>query len=84
MRIQSVVLEYHCDITVLRLNIVHDFVTDLKCTTADLLKTCDHTKCCGLSTSRRSYEDDKLFVFDFKVEIFNCLEAVWISFINVR
>ena len=29
-------------------------------------------------------KDDKLFVFDFKVEIFNCLEAVWISFINVR
>ena len=33
---------------------------------------------------RITYEDDKLFVFDFKVEIFNCLEAVWISFINVR
>ena len=29
MRIQSVVLEYHCDITILRLYIVHNFVTDL-------------------------------------------------------
>ena len=29
MRIQSVVLEYHCDITVFRLYIVHNFVTNL-------------------------------------------------------
>ena len=29
MRIQSVVLEYHCDITIFRLYIVHNFVTNL-------------------------------------------------------
>ena len=42
------------------------------------------TKCCRFSTSGWSYEDDEFFVFDLQVEIFNCLEAVRISFINVR
>ena len=31
VRIQSVVLEYHCDITVFCLNIVHYFSVDLEC-----------------------------------------------------
>ena len=84
MRIQSVVLEYHCDFTVFRLYIIHNLVTDLQCTTADLLKTCDHTKCCRFTTSGRSYENDEFFIFDLQVEIFNSLEAVRISFINVR
>ena len=51
MWIQSVVLEYHCDITILWLYIVHYFSVDLKCTAGDILQTSDHTKCCRFTTS---------------------------------
>src|SRR5699024_8928394 len=51
MRIQSVVLEYHCDITVFRLYIVHYLAVDLQCTAGDVLESCNHTKCCRFTTS---------------------------------
>ena len=83
MRIQSVVLEYHCDITILRLYIVNYSVTDLQFTGRNIFQTCDHTKCGGLTTSGRSYEDDEFLVSDLKVEILNCFEAVRIHLANV-
>ena len=84
MRIQSVVLEDHRDIAVLRLYIVHELAVDLELAACDILKTCDHTKCCGLSASGRTYENDEFLVSDFKVEILNCLKSVRVCFINVR
>ena len=51
MRIQSIVLENHCNVTILRLDIVHDFVTDLQCTIGNFLKACNHTKCCGFTAA---------------------------------
>ena len=51
MWIQSVALEYHCDISILRLNVVYDSVTNLQCTGRNLLQTCDHTKCSRFSAS---------------------------------
>ena len=51
MRIQSVVLEYHRDISVLRLYVVHNSVADLQLTGRDVFQTCDHTKCGGLTTT---------------------------------
>ena len=83
MRIQSVVLEYHCDISVFRLYIVYNSVTDLKGTTGDLLKTCDHTKGGRFTTSGRSYKDDKLFIFNFQVKVFYCFKTIRVSFVDV-
>ena len=51
MRIQSVVLEYHRDISVLRLYIVNHSVTDLQFTGRDIFQTSDHTKGSGLTTT---------------------------------
>ena len=51
MRIQSVVLENHRDISVLRLYIVHSLAIDEKITGRDILKACDHTKCRRLTTT---------------------------------
>ncbi len=76
MRIQSVVLEYHCDISVLRLYIVNNSVTDLQLTGGDVLQTSDHTKSGRLTAARRAYENDELLICDFKIEIFYCLESV--------
>ncbi len=83
MRIQSVVLEDHGDITVLGINVVHDFAVDLKCAGRDLLKAGDHTKGRGFSASGRSDEDDEFLVGDLKVEILDCLETVGILFADV-
>ena len=83
MWIQSVVLEYHRNISVLRLYIVNHLVTDPKLTGTDILKTCDHTKCCWLTTSWRSNEDDELFIFNIQVEVLYSVEAIWINFINI-
>src|SRR5699024_2286193 len=44
MRIQSVALEYHSDITIFGSNVVHQFAADVKLTVGDLFQTSDHTK----------------------------------------
>ena len=82
MRIQSVTLEYHRDISVLRLNIVHQLTVDVKFALADFFKTCDHTERCRFTASRWTYEDDELFVFDLEVEVLNCVKAVRIDFVK--
>ena len=79
MRIQSVVLEYHCDISILWLYVVHDLIVNLELTRRNFLQTCDHTKSSRLTTTRRSYEDYKFLIFYFKVEILYSLKSVWIS-----
>ena len=83
MRIKSVVLENHCDIPVLWLYIIDYAVTDTQLTGADILKTCDHTKCDGLTASGRTNEDDELLVRDLKVEILNSFESVRINLADI-
>ena len=83
MRIQSVVLEYHRDISVLWLHVVYNLVADLQFARGDLLQTCDHTKRCGFSASGRAYKDDEFFVFDLEVKILNCFKAVRINLADV-
>ena len=82
MWIQSVVLEYHRDISVFWFHIVHNFSVNLQCTAGNIFQTCDHTKCCRFTTSGRSYKDDELFVFNVQIEIFYCVKSVRINFLN--
>ncbi len=83
MWIQSVVLEYHCDISVLGLYIVYNSVADLQSTGRDIFQTCDHTKGSRLTTSGGTYEDDEFLVFDFQIEILNCFKTIGINFGDV-
>jgi hypothetical protein len=71
MRIESVVLEYHRDISVLRCNVVYESVTNEKFAFGDFFETGDHTEGCGFTATGGTYEDDKFGVFDFKVEVGN-------------
>ncbi len=64
MWIQSVVLEYHRDISVFWLNVVHQFITNPQLTTGNLFQAGNHTKCSRFTTSGWSYENNKLFVFN--------------------
>ena len=83
MRIQSVVLEYHRDISVLGLNIIHELAVDFELTGADIFEAGDHTKCCGFAAARRTYEDNKFLILDFHIEILNSVEAVGINLVDI-
>ena len=83
MRIQSVALEDHGDIAVLRLYVVNYTVTDLQCTGRNLLQSRDHAESCGLSASGRTDEDDEFLISNLKIEILNCFKTIRINFANV-
>ena len=76
MRIQSVVLEYHCDISVLRLDVIYSLAVDDQVTARDILETCNHSKGGRLTTAGWSDEDDEFLILDIEVEILNSDEAV--------
>ena len=83
MGIQSVVLEYHGDITILRLYIVNQLAVDVQLAGSNVFQTSDHTKGGRLTASRRSYENDELLVCDLQIKILNCHKAVGILLFNV-
>ena len=76
MRIQSVVLEYHRDISVLRLDVIYSLAVDDQVTARDILETCNHSKGGRLTTARWSDEDDEFLILDIEIEILNSDEAV--------
>ena len=82
MRIQSVVLENHCDISVLRRDVIYQTVADVKLTLRDLLQTCDHTQGCGLTATRRAYQNDEFLISDFEVYVSNRNETARILLVN--
>ena len=83
MRIQSVVLEYHRDISVFRRNVVHQFVADEQLAFRDFFQAGDHSQSGGFTTTGRTYQDDKLFVFDFQGEVGYSGNATRILFVNI-
>ena len=76
MGIQSVVLEYHGDISVLGLYIVYQFAVDIQFTGGNVFQTCNHTKGSGLTASRWTYENNEFLVSDLQVKIFYCYKSV--------
>ena len=83
MRIESVALEYHRDVSVLRLYVIHQNAVDFEFSFGDVFESGDHTQSCGLSAAGRSYEDNKLFIFYFEIEIVNGMISVLVDLLNV-
>jgi hypothetical protein len=83
MGIQSVVLEYHRDISVLGSYVVAELVADPQLALGDILKTRYHTQGSGLTATGRTYEDDEFLVSDLKVEIGNSGNAAVINLVNM-
>ena len=71
VRIERVVLEYHCNVAVAGLQVVDDHTVDLNRSLGNILQACDHTQCRRFSASRRSYKNDKFLVGDLQIEILN-------------
>ena len=81
--IQSVVLEHHRDVAVLRRNVVHHAVPDGDRPGADLLESSHHAESGGLAASGRSHEHDKFLVRDGEVEILHGHDIAGIGLANV-
>ena len=71
MRIQSIALEYHGNVPVLGCHIIYQTVTNVKLSIGYFLQTGNHTKRGRFSASGRSYQHDKLFIFNFQIKIRN-------------
>ncbi len=83
MRIKRIVLENHRYITVFRSNIINKLVTDVDLTVGNFFKSRNHTESGGFTAARRSYENDKFLVFNFKVKIRYGSYSARISFVNM-
>jgi hypothetical protein len=83
MRIQSVVLEYHRDISVLGSDVVAELVADVQLALGDILKTRDHTQGSGLTATRGTDQNDKFLIFDLEVKVGYGDYAAVIDFVNV-
>ncbi len=83
VRIKSVVLEHHRDISVLRSYVVNVSVAYLELALGDLLKTCDHTKGGRLTASRGTNEDKELLISDLEIEVGYGGNAAGVLLVNV-
>ena len=83
VRIKSIVLEDHCDVPVLRGNVVDDLSVDGEGSGRDVFKTGDHSQRRGLSTAGRTDEDDELLVFDVDVDIVDRLDSAIVNLADV-
>ena len=81
--IQSIVLEDHGDIAVLRRDVVREGLADVQLALADLFQTGDHSQGGGLTAARRTDEDDELLVSNFQVEVRNRRYAAVVNFVDV-
>ena len=67
MRVERVVLEHHCDVTVLGLNIGHVTVTNENAARVDIFKAGQHTQRSGLATARRTDQNQEFAIRDLQV-----------------
>ena len=68
MGVERIGLEDHCDVSVLRGDVVDDPVTDAQLPGGDVLEACDAAQGRGLATARRADEDHELPVGDLQVQ----------------
>ena len=71
VRVQSIVLEDHGDVAVLRGHVVHQTVADVQFAVRDLFQTGDHAERRGLAAAGRADENDELTVRDVQAEFLN-------------
>ena len=69
MRVQSVVLEDHCDVAVLRLHRGDIIATDEDAALVDLFQAGQHAQSRGLTAARRANEHQELAVLNVKIQI---------------
>ena len=71
VRIQCIVLENHCNVSVLGRNVVDQTVADVQFALGDLLEAGDHTQGRGLAAAGRADQNDKFTILDVQRELLN-------------
>ena len=74
--VQSVALEHHGDITILRGNVVDQTAADVHFALGDLLQTGDHAQGGGLAAAGGSNQHDEFLVLNVQVEVVNGQNAL--------
>ena len=69
VRVQSVVLEHHCDVAVLRLHRGDVLATDEDASLVDLFEACEHTQGRRLTATRRADQHQEFAILDVEVQI---------------
>ena len=83
VRIQSVVLEHHRDIAILRRDVVDQLVADVQLALGDLFQTGDHTQRGGLTAAGRPDQNDELLVLDIQAEVGNSGHVAGVNLVDV-
>ena len=83
MGIKSIVLENHCNVSILRLKIVNDFVINAKFACGNFLQARNHAQRSGFSASGRTDKYDKFLIVNIHTEVVYCLYASVIYFENM-
>jgi len=83
VRIQSVVLEHHGNVTILGRNVIDQTVINIKFTVGNFFQTGDHTQSGGLTAAGRTDQNDKFLIFDIEGKIGNRNDTGSIALINV-
>ena len=71
MRVESVVLEHHRDVAILRRQVGDVAVADVDAALGNLFEASEHTKRGGLTTAGRADENHELAVLDLEVQLVN-------------
>ena len=72
VRVQSVVLEDHCDVAVLRLYVGDVLIANEDTAGVHVFKTCEHSQGRGLATTGRTDENQEFTILDLKIELIDC------------
>ena len=83
VRIQSVALENHRDVAILRGNMVDELVVDIEFATGDVFQAGDHAQGGGLTTAGRTNQNDEFLVFNLEVEIADRDNITRVDLVNV-
>ena len=83
VRIQSIVLEHHGDVSILRSDIVGEGIAYVKLALADFFQPGNHSQRSGFTTARRTDQDDKLFILNIEVKVSYSRYAAGVDFINI-
>ena len=83
VRIQSVVLEHHGDIAVLRGNIIYQTVADVQLAFGNLFQAGDHTQRGRFTAAGRTNQNDEFLIRDFQSKVGYSRNSAGISFVDV-
>ena len=83
VRIQSIVLENHRDVAILRSNVVHETIADVELALGNLFQTGDHAQGGGLTAARRANQNDELLILDVEAEVRNSSNVARVDLVDV-